>query len=217
MDGESGRSSGVLISEGLRANACARLGIRAGDVVLRLNDVEVSGKAEMLTALDAYQGDPAPAVPPRIVLGRGAETVALEYVYEEPAAEEERVTLKRSEAEALLKDAQAAVQSDLENIVQVNREKAALRGDSAQDGDRLSGLWLPGPLNPEHKKTFLMLGLADGDRLTRIDGEPVTGVAQLQKTIESVLARVASSEKKTLSLMLDRGELTTLTKVIIIE
>lgn len=212
----TGAGTGLTIAEGASANALARLCIRAGDIVTAIDRAPVTGEADARAALEPFLGDFPPEIAPTVRLSRRGHDLTLAYRYEPPVALEENVTLTRDQALAALRLVRDGLNLHLSTILEVNHRHLAQIGEPLAGRERLNGIWLLSPSDPQEKRPLLEVGLAENDRITHINGQPVTSVAQLRQLVENGLQALEAGQASPVGLTVERGQLTRLDKVITI-
>jgi len=180
----------------------APLGLRAGDLLRAVGGQRVDTIAGLLRAIGAT----GPLGRAEVEIERDGRRLMTNWVAIEVTTAERSILMEPGEVPGFLLAARGRLVMGEQRLIEHARDWMTALGIPAEPSGRLAGIWLTEPVTDEEKKLYLRLGLAENDRITRVNGEAVQSVHDLLAALVPYDAPDAPAEGPHLRLEIFRGQ-----------
>ena len=210
--GKADPGPGLVVEGDDAARVLARLCLRKGDRVVRINDVEVRDREAGLAAFEAYLrasvgGAPAPLT---ITVRRGERSRELRYRFLEPVVDQVETRLPLAASVALLAEQIALLEADPEALEDYDHRQARWHNEPFSE-ERDAGFWIDGGGGLFLADFTEDLGLEAGDAVRAIDGQPVRSSLDLLGALRKLHGALVEATTDTCTIEVQRGQFHKLT------
>lgn len=206
-DQEPAAPFGFALSSTVPKPALTALRLEPGDAVIRIEARQITGAAEMQTALsnllDRLEDDPTVSFAVEFI--RDETYRVHRYQLLAKVQRELQITLTRQEAIERIGrviDVMRIGEDDLRDNAIRSAESLGL----TVEPDALQGIWIQGFTSLLERAEHLFLGLGAGDRILEVDGEAVTGVPGFIEQWQEILDQIQRGQRDAISIRAERGE-----------
>ncbi|MBI5093612.1 MAG: hypothetical protein HZB26_14355 [Candidatus Hydrogenedentes bacterium] len=201
------KAAAPITADGDIYNALAGLCVLRGDELTAINETPLAAgesAPQAVTALSQrLSADPAAAW--TLSLRRHGRAITYRIAPTQRVEQNLEYELPREDARKLFEAQEDRLRRFADNTLEQNRLRATDIGAPVSGPNGLSGIWLSDGSADTLKPYYLTIGVAAEDRVTQINGQPVTDFAALARQVSDLSAAVTRGEPLSLTLEVERG------------